>query len=498
MQIAQEYIVGRAPEMREGFFDSGDAIHLQTLGREAFIEKHADAFFVVKYEDGPVLEKFGGRANDPAWDVPNVRGGRKRLGRLSNGDGQRDRESSASGGERFGFDISAVLANDGHADTETEAGAATRALGGVERIEDAREGFGPDADAIILDGDPDAVGVTCEAHLDAAGVADLADGLFRIGDKIQEDLDELIGVADDAGKAGLRAEFHLDVIAAERMLVQLQSALYEAVDVERFLVRRRRARELEKILDDTSGAARLPMREFELALGWFIGPFPFAEQLGNAEDGGKRIVQLVGDAREHLSHGSQFFRLDELLLQTLEVGNIAAGKNHTLVLTFGIPERTEIKTNPAPFTELVADASFQGCERLAASYDVAEQRLDGGHVFGMSAMPKIHGGDFLGLEAENLFRTRADERIVSAGIEHQNEIREAVHQAAGKFLLLVKAALHFAAFGDVHNRALITNNMAGVIAYGGGGVQANDGRAVLADESDFAALEHGLKVDLLL
>src|SRR5713101_1562432 len=146
----------------------------------------------------------------------------------------------------------------------------------------------------------------------------------------------------------------------------------------------------------------------------------------------------------------------------------------------------------------LADASFQGCERLAASYDVAEQRLDGGHVFGMSAMPKIHGGDFLGLEAENLFRTRADERIVSAGIEHQNEIREAVHQAAGKFLLLVKAALHFAAFGDVHNRALITNNMAGVIAYGGGGVQANDGRAVLADESDFAALEHGLKLDLLL
>src|SRR6267142_6717221 len=63
MQIAQEYIVGRALEMREGFFDGGDAIHLQTLGGEAFIETHTDAFFVVKYEDGPVLEKFGGRAN---------------------------------------------------------------------------------------------------------------------------------------------------------------------------------------------------------------------------------------------------------------------------------------------------------------------------------------------------------------------------------------------------------------------------------------------------
>src|SRR6266852_8118930 len=250
MQIAQDDIVGRAIEISEGFFDRGDRVHLQTLGREAFIEKHADALFVVKNEDGAVLQKFGGRANGFAWDVPNVCRGGKGFGWLSNGDGQRDRESSASGGERFRFDISAVLANDGHADTETEAGAATGALGGVERIKDAREGFRPVADAIILDGDPDAVGVTREADLNAARVADLADGLFPIGNKIQKDLNELIGVADDGGKPGLRPEFHFDVVAAEGMFVQLEGALDETIDVERLLVRGRRARELEKILDD--------------------------------------------------------------------------------------------------------------------------------------------------------------------------------------------------------------------------------------------------------
>src|SRR6267142_2890257 len=146
----------------------------------------------------------------------------------------------------------------------------------------------------------------------------------------------------------------------------------------------------------------------------------------------------------------------------------------------------------------MAHANFQGCERLAASHDVAVQRMDGGHIFGMGAMPEIDGGDFPRLVTENLLRTRADEGVVGADIEHENEIREAVDQATGKFLLLVEAALHFAPLGDVHNRALISHDMAGAIANGGGGVQANNGCSVLANEGDFAALKRRLALDLFL
>ena len=38
----------------------------------------------------------------------------------------------------------------------------------------------------------------------------------------------------------------------------------------------------------------------------------------------------MGDAGEHLSHGGKFLGLDELFLQTLEIGNIAAGENYAL------------------------------------------------------------------------------------------------------------------------------------------------------------------------
>src|ERR1700736_5615532 len=61
--------------------------------------------------------------------------------------------SPASGGKHFSFDVSAMFANDGHADTEPQPGAAARAFGGVKGIEDARKRFWTDADAVVLNGD---------------------------------------------------------------------------------------------------------------------------------------------------------------------------------------------------------------------------------------------------------------------------------------------------------------------------------------------------------
>src|SRR5215472_1921688 len=106
-----------------------------------------------------------------------------------------------------------MLANDGHADAQAEAGAAAGTLGGVERIEDAWQSFRADADAVVLKRDADAVAAAARANLQAAGFADFADGLFGVGDEVQENLDKLVGVADDAGKRSVGAEVHFDVVA---------------------------------------------------------------------------------------------------------------------------------------------------------------------------------------------------------------------------------------------------------------------------------------------
>ena len=116
----------------------------------------------------------------------------------------------------------------------------------------------------------------------------------------------------------------------------------------------------------------------------------------------------------------------------------------------------------------------------------------------MSTVAKCHVLRIFDLVPENVFGTRTHKGVMARRIEHQDEIGEVIDEAAGKFLLLVEAALHLAAFGDVHERALIAHDAAGVVANGSSRVQAHDGSAVLANQSDLAALNHRLTFDLVL
>src|SRR5208283_5804786 len=102
----------------------------------------------------------------------------------------------------------------------------------------------------------------------------------------------------------------------------------------------------------------------------------------------------------------------------------------------------------------------------------------------MRAAPQFHLPGFFQFVSEDFSAAGTDKGVASPSINHQNQIRETIDQAVSKFLLLVEAPLHFAALGDVHECALIAQDLARAVANGGGGVEANDGGAVFAQQGD--------------
>lgn len=274
IQVTEQNVRRAAGEASESLFQGGGAIDVQAARGEAFGKKAAEAFFVVEDEDGAALEEIeSGRRGRRGSRGGN--GGKRGL--IVKSEREIDGERGTAGRKGFGFDGAAVLANDGEADAEAEAGAAAGALGGVKGIEETRDGFGANADAVVLKGDGDARAKTSEADLNAAGFADFADGLLGIGDEIEKDLDELVGIANDAGEIGLRTEIDFDAVAAEGVFVKLERALDDAIEIDGFFLGRGRAGEFEKILNDASGAAGLAMGEFELALGGLRVALAFAQ-----------------------------------------------------------------------------------------------------------------------------------------------------------------------------------------------------------------------------
>ena len=238
------------------------------------------------------------------------------------------------------------------------------------------------------------------------------------------------------------------------------------------------------------------MGELQLAFRGLVGCDSLTKKFCDPEDGSERIIQLVRHTSKHLSHGGEFFGLDELFLETLEIGDVATGKHHTLNITFFVGERTEIETDTAPIPELMADAHFQRSKGLLASEDICVECRDGGRIFRMGAPAKFHALRFLNRISEHFLATRADKGVVGRGVEDEDEIGETVDEAMGKFLLLVEAALHLTPLGNIHDCALVAHNLSAVVTDGGCSVQTYDGGAVLADEGDFPSPNHWVSRDL--
>src|SRR6266481_3908041 len=279
------------------------------------------------------------------------------------------------------------------------------------------------------------------------------------------------------------------------MILELQRAVDDDVEVQGLFLRGSWTRKLEKILDDARGAASLAVRHFELALGVIVHALALAEEFAGTEDCSERIVQFVGDTREHLAHSREFFGLDELGFEALHFGDVPAGDDGAFDFSVFVEKRAEIAFQAAPFALLVSNANFDGGKVFLSRDQIVEEGQHRRAVINVGALAEGKANDFGTFVAEDFLEFGADEIVPALCVHNKNEVGETVHEAAGKFLLLVKLFLDGAALRDINERALETDHATTGVANGGGGVQTIDRLPVFAAQGEFVAVGTGFSTD---
>ncbi len=127
------------------------------------------------------------------------------------------------------------------ADAEAKARAFAGLLGGEEGIEDAfRVGY---AGAVINKGHFDVVFRATRANADAAVIAGFLDGVIGVIEDVQENLLQLLRVAECGAKIFIELLGHLYAMAGEVVAAQLDGLAEDRVHVHWFLLRGALARE---------------------------------------------------------------------------------------------------------------------------------------------------------------------------------------------------------------------------------------------------------------
>src|ERR1700682_17061 len=132
----------------------------------------------------------------------------------------------------------------------------------------------------------------------------IAQGRFRIDEQIQQDLLELLFVAAHLRSRLVQLHVDLDAARARCERAKTHRVLDNRVNVHRYIACVRLPGEQKQIANHSDGAIRLTLDQayrFELLSFQLV----LEQQLRKCRDSGERIIELVRDARDELSDGSE-------------------------------------------------------------------------------------------------------------------------------------------------------------------------------------------------
>ena len=124
-------------------------------------------------------------------------------------------------------------------------------------------------------------------------------------------------IAEERRQVGGVVADERDIVHAHVVRDDLEHGIRDLVEAHELALRLVLAGEAEQAVHDLVAANGVPDDVVELVALLGVGARGL-EQLGEADDGGERVVKLVGDAGDKLADGGKFFALEQLGLRGLE------------------------------------------------------------------------------------------------------------------------------------------------------------------------------------
>ena len=154
------------------------------------------------------------------------------------------------------------------------------------------------------------------------------DRLRRVVDEIDEDLLDLVGIDVRHRQVGLDLQARLDPVGHEIVPQQQERRVEQRLEGGGPPLVLLLPGEAEEVLHDVRRPLRLFLDDRERLPQRRRHVGHFGEVVGEPDDRGERVVEVVGDAGDELPDGGHLLRLDELVLQPAALGLVVEEEHH--------------------------------------------------------------------------------------------------------------------------------------------------------------------------
>ena len=235
------------------------------------------------------------------------------------GRGELEPEGSSFAGGGTDIHLAGVLLDDAVAHGKAQASSAPGGFRREEGIENAMQVFGGNADAGVGDFDFHGAILRHGADLEHAAIGH---GVARIHEKIQENLLQPRGGAEDRRQIALEALHDVDARGLEGMLDQRESLFDDGIQIHFDEFGGAGAREIQKIVDDLGSAEGLLHDLVNGLLPRIVRGNLLGEHLDVIGDDRERRIHLVGHAGGEQAEGSELLGLHHLLFEAHALGDV--------------------------------------------------------------------------------------------------------------------------------------------------------------------------------